>query len=311
MPYVAPAQATREARLAAAVTRWDVVLAARPDLKPAISLQQELLTQILDLAEIIDRGRLPKLSLPPRYLATKLNRGVPALAGEPIPLPVPVLKPGLLALCDALSRGGAGNAADHIRTQISETQMDAGSLLAASLKRDREAIRTGAQHRGLAPDLLWLVAELAVTPFAYALQRALFASSVTGAPQPALPEALDNWRHGYCPLCGSWPALAEVAATHRILRCSFCALAWELGSYACVYCGEEGEAFVTAAPETDRKDRRLEICKSCGSYLKTVDVPELSPFPLLAISDLETMDLDMAAMEHGYTRPPVRDFSAR
>ena len=42
-------------------------------------------------------------------------------------------------------------------------------------------------------------------------------------------------------------------------------------------------------------------------YLKTVDLPELSPFPLLAIADLETMDLDVAAMEHGYTRPALKD----
>ncbi len=308
MPYVALAESSRESRVAAADRRWDAVLAIRPDLQPAVALQQELLKLISDLADAIERGRLPKLSLPPRYLAAKLDRGVPALAGEPIPVPVPLLKPGLLALCDALSRGGAGEVADHISTQISETRMDAGSLLAASLKRDQDAIRTGAQHRGLAPDLLWLVAELAVTPFAYLLQRALFASS--GSESPLLA-ALDSWSHGYCPLCGSWPALAEVAATHRILRCSFCALAWELRSYACVYCKEEGEAFVTAAPDVERKDRRIEICKSCGSYLKTVDVPELSPFPFLAIADLETIDLDMAAMEHGYKRPTVKNFSIR
>lgn len=308
MPYVALAPAAREARFAAATSRWDAVLGSRPDLRPAVELQRELLKLIFDLAETIERGRLPKLSLPPRYLAAKLDRGVPALANEPIPVPVPLLKPGLLSMCEALARGGAGDAADHIRTQINETRMDAGSLLGASLKRDQEAIRTGAQHRGLAPDLLWLVAELAVTPFAYELQCALFGSTT---PESPLRAALDAWNHGYCPLCGSWPALAEVASTHRILRCSFCALAWELTSYACVYCDEDGEAFVTAAPDVERKDRRVEICKACGSYLKTVDVPELSPFPLLAISDLETMDLDMAAMEHGYKRPAVKSFSTK
>src|SRR5262245_57125303 len=153
MPYVALAPATREARLAAAKSRWDAVVATRPELQPAVELQQELLTLISDLADVIERGRLPKLSLPPRYLAAKLDRGVPALTGEPIPVPVPVLKPGLLELCDTLSRGGAGEAADRIRTQITETRMDAASLLAASLKRDQGAIRSGAQHRGLAPDL--------------------------------------------------------------------------------------------------------------------------------------------------------------
>jgi hypothetical protein len=40
-------------------------------------------------------------------------------------------------------------------------------------------------------------------------------------------------------------------------------------------------------------------------------VPELSAFPLLAIADLETMDLDMAAMERGYARPPLKDLSVK
>jgi FdhE protein len=102
-----------------------------------------------------------------------------------------------------------------------------------------------------------------------------------------------------------------VVASHRVLRCSFCALAWELDHYSCIYCGEEGEGFVTAAPDEERKDRRVEICKTCGGYLKTVDAPALSPFPLLAIADLETMDLDVAAMEQRYSRPPMKDFTAR
>jgi len=88
-------------------------------------------------------------------------------------------------------------------------------------------------------------------------------------------------------------------------------MAWELRTYACIYCEESGEGFVTAAPNEERKDRRVEVCSACGSYLKTVDLAELSPFPLLAIGDLETMDLDVAAMEHRYARPPLKEFSAR
>jgi FdhE protein len=308
MPYVALPQATRKAREAAAAARWDALLSLRPELQPAVALQRDLLTLVADLAEVIEGGRLPRLSLPPRYLSVKLGRGVPVLSGEPIPVPVPILKPALLRLCEALARGGAGEPAEHIRVHIDETRIDAGSLLSASLKRDQGAIRTGATHRGLAPDLLWLVAELAVSPFVYALQRSLFGSAPA---ESGLRDALDAWSHGYCPLCGSWPALAEVTAAHRVLRCSFCALAWEPNGYACAYCKEHGEKFVTAAPNEDRKDRRVEVCSSCGAYLKTIDVPALSQFPLLAIADLETMDLDMAAMERGYNRPPLRDFTIR
>ncbi|MEO8255942.1 MAG: formate dehydrogenase accessory protein FdhE [Acidobacteriota bacterium] len=315
MPHIFVPGTRREGLLTAADERWSAVLAVRPELRSAVELQRRLLELVIDLTQTIEGRRLPRLSLPPRYLAAKLARGVPALAGEPIPLPVAVLTRTLLQFCGELAASGAGEAAEHIQAAIDERRLDAGSLLLASLSRDQEAIRTGATHRGLAPDLVWLVAELAVGPFAYSLQRTLFAvanrppGSDSSPGDEALAEALHGWQHGYCPACGSWPALAEVVEGHRTLRCSFCATAWELPTYACVYCAEDGEPFVTAAPDEDRKDRRVEVCSGCGGYMKTVDLGVLSPFPLLAIGDLETMDLDMAAMEHGYAKPAMREFN--
>jgi FdhE protein len=306
MPYVPIAAVSREKLMISAEARWQRIGAARPDLAPALALQRQLLGCVLDAARVFDTGRLPKLSLPPRYLAAKLARGVPAFAGEPIPVPVPVLTPTLLQLCDALAAGGAGDAAEHIKTAIESRSMDAGSLLTASLQRDQGALRTGAVHRGLSPDLLWLVAELAVSPFVHALQRLLL-----GRATGDLDAALDTWNRGYCLACGSWPAVAEVVSGHRTLRCSFCATGWELTRYACIYCDERGEKFVTAAPDEERKDRRVEVCSRCGGYLKTIDLTELSPFPLLSISDIETTDLDVAAMEHGYVRPALKELTKK
>jgi FdhE protein len=315
MAYIFVPSVSRDALLPAADQRWQGVLAVRPELDAAVRLQRRLIELVIGLKETIERSRLPRLSMPPRYLAAKLSRGVPALAGEPIPLPVQTLTTALLGLCRELAAGGAGDVAEHIRSAIESQQLDAGSLLAASLSRDQDAIRTGALHRGLAPDLVWLVAELAVGPFAYALQRRVLATPAhpeqTDADPPENPVrlALEGWNHGYCPACGSWPAMAEVVGGHRTLCCSFCATAWELTTYACVYCAEAGEAFVTAAPDEERKDRRVEVCSSCSGYLKTVDVSEMSPFPLLSIGDLETMDLDMAAMDHGYRKPAMKEFA--
>src|SRR5207342_1645596 len=232
---------------------------------------------------------------------------VPALAGEPIPLPVAILTRTLLLLCGELAASGAGDVAEHIRSAIDERRLDAGSLLMASLARNQDAIRTGAVHRGLAPDLVWLVAELATTPFAHALQHSVFDKRQ----EESFVAACAGWNRGYCPSCGSWPALAECAASHRVLRCSFCSAGWELDSYACIYCGEAGDPFVTAAPDQERKDRRVEVCSACQAYVKTIDLPALSPFPLVAIADMETMDLDLAAMEHGYGRPPLKDFTTK
>jgi FdhE protein len=304
MPQVLIPPTSRADVLEMAERRWSALVSSRPDLEPAVRLQRALLSEVADLADAIDRRGLPRLSLPPKYLAAKLARGVPALAGEPIPVPAAVLTPFVLRFCASLADGGAGAAADHVRTAIESGAIEPASLFTASLTRDQSAIRTGAVHRGLAPDLVWLVAELAAGPFAYLLQRTLLANT-------ALADPLDGWDRGFCPACGSWPALAEVVGGHRVLRCSFCADAWELKTYACIYCEEAGEPFVTAAPADDRKDRRVEVCSACGAYLKTVDLPALSPFPLLAIADLETIDLDAAAMEHGYHRPPMKEFARR
>ena len=295
MPLVTVSQPASAELRAISSCRWDDLRALRPDLAPAVDLQQNLLGIVVSAANALE-GKLPRLSLPPKYLAAKLARGVPILVGEPIPVPLHLLKSAFLQLCDALAAGGAGEAAVHIKQSVESGQMEAGSLLTASLSRHQEAIRTGAIHRGLAPDLVWLLAELAASPFAHALQTSLLAPNT-------------EWNYGYCAACGSWPAMMEVVDGHRILRCSFCAAAWERNEYSCTYCGNSSETFVTAAPDPERIQRRLELCGACQGYLKTVDVPSLSPFPLLAIYDMETMDLDLAAMEHGYSRPPLKEFT--
>lgn len=306
MPYVALPENGRESRLADADARWDRIRQRQPELEQTVKLQRELIRVTIDTAEVIGRGRLPRLSLPPRYVAAKLLRGVPAIAREPIPVPVSALQPALSELCQELVRGGAGDAPNQIRSAIAEGLIDAASLLTASLSRNQQAIRACAIHQGWAPDLLWLVAELAVSPYANHLQRVLLGSDTS----PELTAALDAWPHGYCPACGSWPAMAEVVSGRRLLRCSFCALAWDLTASGCVQCGEKVNVAVDEADEGSR-GRALELCDACRTYLKSLDVARPSPFPLVAVSDLDTMDLDVAAMERGYGRPALKGFALR
>lgn len=306
MSYVALGPATRDSRLAAAGDRWAALSRRHPDLEPPIALQRRFVEAMVDLLDTLERGNVPRLSLPPRYVAAKLGRGIPAFAGEPVPLPLQVLTPVLLGLCDTLSAGGAGEAADHVAAVLRDGSMDAGSLLSASFSRDQHAIRSGAVHRGLSPDLVWLAAELAVSPFAYVLQRAVVAPRADSA----LAAALDAWTFGYCPACGSWPALSEVLDGRSVLRCSFCSLAWTVAAGACAYCGETATE-VSGASALGRTDgSRLQTCGECRGYLKHADVAVLSPFPLLAITDLETMELDVAAMERGFGRPALKEFAA-
>jgi FdhE protein len=307
MPYVVLPAVNKDSRLALAGSRWAAMGAAHPDLRAAITLQQRLIGLVVDLDESL-AGRVPRLSLPQRYVTAKLSAGIPALSGEPVQLPVDRIEPTLLQLCRALAEGGGGEATLEIRTALEHRRLNVAALLALTLRREQGALRAVATKAGLGHDLLWLVTDLAVSPLAHALLRSIFGAVPDGSP---LAAALEAWSHGYCPLCGTWPAFGEPRGDARRLRCSFCAAAWDVPRGSCVYCGERGSHVSTHTPAPNQPSRAVDTCTACRGYLKVVDTDTSLPFPLLALADLESMDLDLAAMQKGCARPAIKQFAKR
>ena len=292
-------------------TRWEQIRTEHPDLGPAVDLQRRLVTRVIEIVSALERDSLPQMSLGTAYISDKLARGVPVLRDEVIPIPLSVLGPPIVEFCDQLARGGAGEVALHFRETLESGRIDTGALLRASLARDQDAIRVKATHLGLSPDLVWLVAEMGVGPLAHVLQHRFLTVCGDRDTDHDVVEALAGWDRGYCPACGSWPALAEVCQGRRVLRCSFCGGDWRLCAYRCTYCHESAEQFVTTAPDMERPGRRLELCGTCRGYLKCVELADTTPFPLLPIEDLASSDLDVAAMDRGYMRPSIPHIGMR
>lgn len=258
---------------------------------------------MLDAAEPLGEP-LPQ-SLEPATVRGKWRRGLPALRNERLAIP-DSLKMAVPGFCEALVEAGAGDSAAHLLDALRQGEIDPGSLLTVSLDRNQKAVRTSSLHMGFAPDLVWLLGELAAAPLAHHLQSRLMGSIAT---HDGLK--LENeWDRGYCPFCGSWPVLIESLAGNFSLRCSFCALGWTLQSARCLYCDNSGGDFVTAAPDLQRPDRRIQLCGACGCYTKVISVTSATPFPFLAVEDLATMDLDQGAMSREYRRPPLADLDA-
>ena len=296
-PTTSPAELTQQAE-----ARWQQIRTARPDLAPAIDLQRCLVTRIIELGHALGQAEWPSFVKLPGETAAKLGRGVPLLRHESIPFPSALLAEALRDFCRYLAQGGAGKAAEHISQALREGRLDAQSLLGASLARNQRSIRTGATHMGLAPDLVWLVAELAVGPVVHVLQHAHFAAEPVHA---AVRSALTSWDRGYCPACGSWPAFAEVLRRARIQRCSFCGAGWQLREARCTYCGQANDDFITTTPTERRPTRYLELCRNCRGYLKVLEMDCATPFALLPIEDLATSNLDVEATAREYARPSL------
>jgi hypothetical protein len=292
-----------------ASARWAEIGAKSPDLASPVALQQRLVHLTLEVSSRLDAVQLPEP--PASLILDKWRRGQPAFSNELLPIP-PFLGDFLPAFCTALAEGGAGDSALHIRDALTSGGIDAGSLLSVSLARNQKAIRTSALHMGFSPDLVWLVGELGSAPLAHLLQSRLLARAEADGVGPVLRA----WQHGYCPCCGSWPVFIELYEHTRALRCSFCAASYpgpsgpagERLSRQCIYCGNSGEHFFVAAPDVAQPNRRVELCGACGSYTKAIEVSAPTPFPLLAIEDLATTDLDVGAMSREYRRPSLREF---
>jgi FdhE protein len=292
-----------------AAAQWAEITRITPDLAPAVALQQRLLRLLLDASTGLEAVETAPLTA--TLIHERWARGLPALRNEPIAIP-PGLNEILLPICTALAECGAGESALHIRDAIASRGIDADSLLSVSLARNQKAIRTSALHMGFSPDLVWLIGELGSAPLANHLSSIVDRLSPLGGPtmDDGRSTMDDLWDRGYCPCCGSWPAFIEAHDGAHTLRCSYCALGWSLTSHRCVYCGNSGEDFVAAAPDVNEPGRRVELCGRCSGYTKVIDVREPTQFPLLAIADLATMNLDQGAMARGYRRPELFDLDA-
>ena len=291
-----------EALVRRAEARWADIAAARPDLATAIAVQRPM---VLRTIRAVDRLRLepPALDLAPQRVVAKLDAGEPLIRGEAAALPVPLLAPLVLEACDDLAAGGAGDVARRVRGCIDAGRVDMGSLLAASLDRNQHAIRVKALHEGIAPDVLWLAAELAAGPAAHVAARTLLAAETTGG---GAAGARDRWPHGYCPACGSWPAFAEACDGKGALRCSFCGLDWPARPGRCTYCqaADPGPAWAKTSPGAAD---RAALCNECGGYLQWLEPAAPTPFELLAIEDLASSPVDALAAGRGFGRPPMPD----
>ena len=111
----------------------------------------------------------------------------------------------------------------------------------------------------------------------------------------------EQWRRGYCPICGGKPDLAfldrEMGA--RWLLCSRCDAQWLFQRLQCPYCDTRDQD--TLAYFTDGNGLyRLYVCEKCRSYLKAIDLRRTEEEILLPLERVLTGDMDRQGREAGY-----------
>jgi FdhE protein len=168
------------------------------------------------------------------------------------------------------------------------------------VRQEENEIAEVAAARGLTAGALGSVCHLAALPVLRSSGRAL---------QDRIPS---HWPHGYCPVCAAWPIFAERRGLDRSrrLRCGRCAADWAVEWLYCIYCGErDHERLSYLEPEGRGEMLRVETCSSCNGYLKSISSLQGFPPIELLLQDLETVELDLVALDRGYQRPPTSGFT--
>ena len=188
----------------------------------------------------------------------------------------------------------AGNGASASSSRPGGRRLDAVALLRAAIVREQDTVERIALRAGIDEEALGVIGQLAIIPLLHACAQRW---------RESIPSA---WTHGYCPVCGAWPALAEARGLERSrrLRCGRCATDWPLPLLQCAYCDENHHDHLgTLTPEGESQTRRVEVCYTCKGYLKAFTTLRPMTLRTIAMTDLTSVDLDLIAQEREYARP--------
>jgi FdhE protein len=228
---------------------------------------------------------------------------VPLLAETTLTLDAALISRLFERLIRTASRVGTPKMAS-LKTAL-HADLEWAQLFTASLCQRGDRINEIAAVSGADVEALHAVVALLPVPFLRACNRR-WASSISA-----------SWLEGYCPLCGSLPAFAEVRGIERsrYFRCGRCGGEWHARALYCPYCAmSDHDELVALVPEKAGSNAVgsnavIDACKRCLGYVKTFTRLQGCSPDAVMLEDLASIDLDVAAIEHGFARSPGPGFA--
>ena len=248
---------------------------------------------LVEIRRALDEGgrEIPVAEIEPGG-AGALPDGAPLLHGRTLAVDAARVQRLVRRLASLAADGHLEGAASLGGYRPSRTE--AVELLQAAIRQDGAGLAALASSAGVDAGALASVGHFAALPPLHSCGRLL------GERVPR------HWPRGYCPVCAGGPLLVEERGLDRTrwARCGRCGGEWQAQWLRCIHCGEgEHERLGSLVPEAGGEVLKVEACASCRGYLKSVAT--LLPIPPLdlLLRDLETVELDLVALDRGYRRP--------
>lgn len=235
----------------------------------------------------------PLLTLAPAP-AERSAQGFPRLTAASLHFEPQRLDAFLGSLLEILRQFGQEGQADleHLQQALANGRFDALPLLQAAFERRREPLVRVAQELKVAPAILAYLLDVTLS---FALHEAVEAEQLQGDV---------DWHEGVCPVCGGLPSVAELAGEEgaRRLHCGSCGTSWVFPRQTCPFCGNQEKREKEYFTAGDERGYRVDLCRACNCYLKTVDGRELGAGLPMDIEDVVTLYLDILAQKEGFSQ---------
>jgi FdhE protein len=266
------------------------VKAARPAYQGVLDFYEKLwLAQEASKEKIV----LRPVDMSQDVLAIKRKEHFSLISKQDFPVEPKASEALLKALCqlsiasnETLARG-----ASRMVDALDDGALDGATLFSKILDEDDAYWDGVAKDAGVAATVLAFLVYNAVKP-----SLSLFAEQAGNYLDSETP-----WQKGYCPVCGSVPALALLRNEgHRFLLCSFCGHEWTVNRLFCPFCENKDQKTLHYFYSDEEKEYRVHVCNVCKKYIKTVDTRNMTRPVHAVVEQVSTLHLDMLAKEQGF-----------
>ena len=270
----------------------------RPDLEDALALQELLLRTTLSSARPPIVHSFP---FPREVAIVRLQQGIPLLHDQPVLIDVEFAADLFSRLVEELERRDGADLRDRLNLLIQgAARIDPQQLFSEAFVQHSHHLAQIAHGARVDAELLETLARGAVRPLLNVYAQRLL---------PHVEHA-EAWNRGYCPVCGGWPVLGELRGVElaQWLRCSACGSGWRTQRLVCPYCSNNDYRTLGTLTLEGEQRFRIAVCERCRGYLKVGNAFDPTPAELLALDDVASLHLDIAAIERGYQRPAGSGF---
>ena len=237
-------------------------------------------------------ARLEPIEIPSDLLAVKGKEGFPLIDTSDFRIDIEASETLLRAFCRiaAESNNTLAEAVPKIIDALDKGRLDVSTLFSKVLGEDDDYWDDMERRLHVDKKILAFAAYSSVRPSLCMCAEQLAAYLNREA----------RWAKGYCPICGSPPALSLIRGEgERFLLCSFCGHEWRTTRIGCPFCENKDQKTLHYFFSDEEKDCRVHVCDQCKKYIKTIDTRNLERPIHPCVEQISTLHLDMLAQEKG------------